>query len=329
MTGPRADGGGGLALVLSGGGAPAAYKGAGVIRAMTELGLRPSVVSGVSAGALNAAAVGIGMDGDRLAELWRGVRWHDVYRPRTDVWNLVRPGNLLHVEQNVVDYALDAIGWTWLLDADPARRTLSREFGGEHPPIRPDVTVVVSAVDQTSGDLARFCTALPPEHRRRDEFRRVRLSVDHLLASAAAPLLFPPVPDGDASYVDAGLVANTPLKPALAYEPDAVVVVSGSGASWPAPVPRTLGDQIGLLVDNVAHFALMADFNHAQTVNALARHAPAATDRRAVPMLLIAPPDAGFSPGRFLQFTEEHAEEAMTLGYQAALRQLADWPYGS
>jgi predicted acylesterase/phospholipase RssA len=42
-----------LALVLSGGGACAAYFGAGVAQGLAEEGLRPDVLSGTSAGGLN------------------------------------------------------------------------------------------------------------------------------------------------------------------------------------------------------------------------------------------------------------------------------------
>ncbi|MBA2309540.1 MAG: patatin-like phospholipase family protein [Pseudonocardiales bacterium] len=46
---------GGVAMVFSGGGAPAAYFGAGVVRAVEEAGLEPTMFSGVSSGAFNAA----------------------------------------------------------------------------------------------------------------------------------------------------------------------------------------------------------------------------------------------------------------------------------
>jgi hypothetical protein len=63
---------GGLALVLSGGGAPAAFFGTGVIQYLEEKGLRGeiAVLSGTSAGAINAGGLAVGMTAGELVELW-------------------------------------------------------------------------------------------------------------------------------------------------------------------------------------------------------------------------------------------------------------------
>src|SRR5881394_425553 len=104
-----------LAVVLSGGGAPAAYFGAGVTA-------------------------------NDLAKMWCNIRWTDIYRPRTDIWNAVKVGKLFRPTTNIAEWALNAIGWTYLLDTGPARHTLAAEFGG--PQVRParGATIVVSAV---------------------------------------------------------------------------------------------------------------------------------------------------------------------------------------
>jgi NTE family protein len=319
---------GGLGLVLSGGGAPAAYFGAGVIRALERAGLEPRVLSGVSAGALNAAAYAAGMDAASIADMWRSIGWRDIYRPRRDLWNLVNIPNVLRPRANVVQYLFDAIGWTWTLDTAPTRRTFIRYLGDAELKIRDGVTLVVSSVDESSGEVVRFCSALPDHDSPR--FRRVDLTVDHLLASAAVPMLFPPGrPDGQTApattFVDAGLVANTPLTPMMAYQPDAVVVVSGSGIARPAPTPTSLGSAIALLADNVASFALHADYAHTETVNTLARVAPEAVDKRYVPMLLIEPTELGFSVGGFLRFTPGDARTMMDYGEREGARALRGW----
>ena len=316
---------GGLGLVLSGGGAPAAYFGAGVIQAVEDAGLKPRVLSGVSAGALNACALGVGLDAAALAEMWTKVGWRDIYRPRYDVWTLLNLNRLLHPSANLAEYLMGAVSWTWLLDTSPARRTLSRFLGGDELKTRDGTTVVVSAVDENSGGVVRFCTALPPAARRNAEFKQVRLQVDHLLASAAVPLLFPPGRVGDRTLVDAGLVANTPLAPVMAYEPELVIVVSGSGIKRPAPAVTSLAGAIALLVNNVAHFALIADYEHAKTVNTLVRAAPQETTKRAVPMLLIEPTDLSFSLDGFIRFNARTARRVMDYGRAEAARKLAGW----
>jgi len=318
---------GGLAVVLSGGEAPAAYFGAGVIQAIEDHGVRPDIVSGVSAGAINACAVGSGMSASDLAKMWCNIRWTDIYRPRLDLWNAVNVRSLFRPTTNIAEYALGAVGWTYLLDTGPARRTLTAEFGGTD--VRPawDTTIVVSAVDENSGDVVRFCSKPPPPHRRDPQFRQVDLTVDHILSSAAVPLLFPPGRADTHTLVDAGLVANTPLAPVMRYEPDRVIVVSGAGITRPAPSPTSLGAAIGLLVDNVAHFALHADYDHAQTVNRLARSAPDATAKREVPILLIEPTDLGFSVDGFLRFTPGRARGMIEYGREQAEKALVGWDF--
>jgi NTE family protein len=167
-----------LGLVLSGGGAPAAYFGVGVVKAIEEAGLRPSLLSGVSAGAINACALGVGMNGDALARMWHDIRWYDIYRPRADVWNIVQLRRLFRFTTNPVDYLLNTLGWNWLLDTTPARQTLSRRLGGERLTPVDGTTVVVSAADSCDGAAVRFCNTLPPPHRRSPEFRLVDLTLD-------------------------------------------------------------------------------------------------------------------------------------------------------
>ncbi|MDQ1659311.1 MAG: hypothetical protein QOD41_4394 [Cryptosporangiaceae bacterium] len=320
---------GGLGLVLSGGGAPAAYFGAGVARAIEDLGLTPDVVSGVSAGALNAAALGHGLTATELAAMWESISWHDIYGIRTDVWNAVDLRGLFTPGGNPVERALDSVGWTWLLDTSPGERTLARHLGADESgqfTVQAGRTLVVSAVEQASGEVVRFCSALPPRSRRSDGgFKRVRISTGHVLASAAVPLLFPPGRIGTKTYVDAGLVANTPLAPVMAYEPDAVIIVSGAGVARPARDPRTWGEAIELLADNVAYFSLMADYKHALTVNTLAAAAPGATAKRHVPMLLISPSELGFSLGGFLRFTAEDARRVIEYGRREATGRIRRW----
>jgi NTE family protein len=153
----------------------------------------------------------------------------------------------------------------------------------------------------------------------------VPLTTEHVLASAAVPLLFPPGHYRDHTLVDAGLVANTPLAPVMRYEPERVIVVSGAGIARPAPTPASFGQATALLVDNVAHFALTADVNHAETVNEMARVAPEATNRRHVPILKIEPADLGFSINGFLRFDPDDAEKIMQYGRDTAAKALANW----
>jgi NTE family protein len=315
-----------LGLVLSGGGSRGAFE-AGVVAAIEEAGLRPTILSGTSAGALNVAGMGAGMDAAALAEVWTSVRNPDVFRLRRDVWRLGRPLALLAPGQGVSSRVLDSIGWTWLLETGALRRTLVRALGGEAVPVQPDLVVTVSAVDIATGRLIRYASAAPPEHRRRGtsaQWRVGPLDVDHLMASAAIPLLFRPHAVGDDPHWDGGIVANTPLAPAIAYEPDAVIIVTTSTRVRPAAQPRTLGQAAGLLIDTVLRHSLDQDLARAEAVNALCRVAPAAAgNQRAVNFLLVEP--VGLDLGDSLRFEPAAAARMIRLGHDAGVRALADW----
>jgi NTE family protein len=314
-----------LAVVFSGGGAQAAYFGAGVARAIEDAGLEPAVLSGVSAGAINVCGLGTGMSADDLAAMWTRIECADLFTIRHDAWHLLDPRRLLRrPATNLAQHLLDAVGWQWLLDTAPARRTFTKYFGAGPLRITDGVTVVISAVDQGTGGVTRFTNTLPPPHRRKESTHQVELGVDHLLASTAAPLLFPPVRVDGNEYVDAGLVANTPLQPALAYEPDAVIVVSASGITRPAPAATSLAESIGLVAENIAYAALHSDFRHAETVNRLA--AAGGTAKKQVDLLLVEPTGMPFTASGFLRFDAREARRIMAHGREVAGKALADWP---
>jgi len=291
-----------IALVLSGGGARAAYFGAGVAAGLADAGLRPTLLSGTSAGGLNVGLLAGGLTPSDLTDLWTGLHSRDVYRPRLDVWRLPRPAGLARLfTGDLLAGTLDSVGWTWLLDSEPARRTLVSALGGPRVRVAPGVTVVVSAVAESTGGVVRFTNAAP---RGAPEFRPVDLTVDHLLASASAPVLFPPVTIDGEAYADAGMVANTPLAPALDYRPDTVIVVTSSTGRSGGPA-QSLGDAIALVFDNVARFSVLRDYRHT------------ASTRRS-PRLVLVEPSEEFEVSGFLRFDPDVARTVITHGRQRA-----------
>jgi NTE family protein len=310
-----------LGLVLSGGGALGAFE-AGVVRAIEEAGLSPTVLSGTSAGALNVAALAHGFDGAALSELWRAVRPREVYRLRRDVWRAVRPHALLS-GGHPAGRLLHGIGWSHLLDTSPLRATLIDALGGEVVKVPDDSVVAVSAVEKATGRLVSFTNTLPPAHRRSPRYRQVRLTVDHLLASAAIPLAFPPAKVGEARFWDGGIVANTPLAPAMAHEPDAVIVVTTATRERPAPRAESLGDSAGLLIDNVLAFSLASDIEKARLINELCRLDPSRTDRKEVDLRVIEP--TGLDLGGMLDFDTQLAERRIAAGLEVGRRELDTW----
>lgn len=324
------------ALVLSGGGADGAFE-AGVIAALADQGIHPTVLAGTSAGALNAAAVAVGLDADAIIELWSSLESRDVYRPRLDLHRFLRPLHLLDPRKlarvagdpTLTDHVLDGIGWTWLLDPSPLRDRIVDAFGGEVLPLRDDVTLTVPAVDLTTGRLVRFTNRRPRPGRDGERTIVTELTVDHLLASAAIPLLFrPPRVDGEL-YWDGGLVANTPLRAALQHEPDTAFVVATGAVEQQSHEPDRLGRTLGLAVDHLLRYALLEDLDHARTVNQLVRHAPEATKHKLVDFVVVAPERrAGGGLGHLLDFEPSRARDLIEHGRTVTEGVLERWQAG-
>jgi NTE family protein len=151
----------------------------------------------------------------------------------------------------------------------------------------------------------------------------VALDADDLVASAAIPLLFRHGTVTGRSYVDGALLANTPLAPALHYEPDVVIIVTTSEETRPtATAPSTLGEMIERLLDHALGGSLRADLAHARTINELCRHDPG-DPHKIIQLLLIEP--IGLDLGRSLDFSRALSSERIAAGREVGERALAGW----
>ncbi|MEA2421827.1 MAG: hypothetical protein QOF55_926 [Thermoleophilaceae bacterium] len=266
-----------VALVLPGGGARGAYE----IGAMAELlpalearGERVSVFCGTSVGAINAAL--LASLADRTASeqaIAAAARWGELSKGQV-IRPLVGPGLPLTLLRFVGEaLEMPGVRLASLLDPTPLASSLDRWV--DWVALRRQVgrrrvkAVCVVATSLSRGRPVAFVDtreALPASDG--IDFMRVRLGAEHVRASAAIPLLFPPVEVTQPRaardhYIDGGTRLNTPIKPALALGADRVIVVGfeplaggGTGNGRHAARPR-LADVAanvvdGLLVDQVA-----------------------------------------------------------------------------
>ncbi|MEM9292417.1 MAG: patatin-like phospholipase family protein [Acidobacteriota bacterium] len=201
------------ALVLSGGGGRGAYQ-AGVWRFLEEVGWLPDVVTGTSVGSLNAALIGMGWDGRQLEDFWKRIERKSVYRSSLwqqllASWRLRRPGR----------------SPAGLLDPTPLRRLLEEVIDLESLR-RSQIEVITTAVHVATARLRYFDSS--------------QIGIDHLMASCAIPVVFPwQLIDGEPHW-DGGLMANTPVGPALrsgAVEVVAVLLAPLAGTA--SKLPRT------------------------------------------------------------------------------------------
>lgn len=241
--GPRPDK---AALVLSGGGARGAYE-VGVMSGLVEvLGLGEAgtapfdVFAGTSVGAINATYFAAHADRGDLGVAGLVNTWESLELSR-DL--RLDPAGLLGWPRS-----LPFLSWPRreradlgehygraLLDPRPLERIV--EGAIPWPKLASNVregivrALMVSALDVAGGrttmfaHLAEGTTVVPSKDRRRVQ-REGPVTSEHVLASAAIPMLYPARRIGDAYYCDGGLRFNTPIAPALRAGSTRLVVVS-------------------------------------------------------------------------------------------------------
>jgi len=204
-----------LAFVLSGGGNRGALE-VGALQALFEHGIRPQMLVGTSAGAMNAAYVATNptLEGvQKLAELWLKIAKEDVY-----------PGNHL------------TMAWRLLTGQDSLfpNKNLKRFIEAHMPPgirrfldIR-DVKLYVVATNLNTGQIQVFgddpSTPL----------------LDALMASGALPPYFPPWSYEGWQYIDGAAVANLPLGVALDRGATEIYAIHVAGSERREPYIRGL-----------------------------------------------------------------------------------------
>lgn len=279
-----------IAIVLPGGGARGAYEAGALsvlLPALEARGERVTIACGTSVGAINAALLGsmaekpAAEQAQLVLARWREMRKGDVIKP------IVGP-SLPVTALRFLGELLEVPGVRLASIMDPAPLGPSLDLWVDWEALQRNVrlgvmdAVCVIATALTRGGPVAFVHtpgAVPPS-RASDDIRYVRvgtLAAEHVRASAAIPLLFPPVevttPATAADYyIDGGTRLNSPIAPAIALGADRVIVIGFEPFAAPPPRPvlpvqPRLADVTanildGLLVDQVA-----ADLHRLASVN--------------------------------------------------------------
>jgi NTE family protein len=265
------------AMILSGGGARGAFQ-IGVWQYLSEIGWRPELVCGSSVGAINAAAMGCGMTVETMTRLWKSYSRHRMYRMTFHKF-------LLTMGQKDRFHPM--------MDTEPLRRILEETL--DIASLRGcDMEVLITAVNMRTSRLRYFT------HK--------EITVDHLMAASAMPLIFPwQTIDGD-PYWDGGVIANTPLRPALDRGAETIVAVLLSPIGRrPLPLPKTHAELAELAFEQFLAGSYL-----------VVREQPAASGAR---ILTVCPSEPlGFKS--FLDFDGARAEALIKEGYRNAREQL-------
>jgi NTE family protein len=320
---PEAAGdGAGTGLVLTGGGARAAYQ-VGVLRAISRIRRESNaprgnpfpIVTGTSAGAINAAALASNADHFdgavlKLSSVWEQFSADQVYR--ADSIGVIRTGARW--------LTMMSIGWLlarWrrmrprsLLDNEPLEGLLARFMPtGRLQEMMRDghlSALAISASSYSSGFHYTFYDSadpIEPWERSQRVALRMPITVEHLLASSAIPFVFPATPLTIAGqtewFGDGSMRQAAPISPAIHLGARRVLIVGAGRMHEPPGARRTSDDypniaQIaGHALSNIFLDALAVDVERMRRINhtlsLLPESARSQTALRPIDVLVIAP----------------------------------------
>lgn len=272
------------ALILTGGGARAAYQ-VGVLLAIVKLQRKRRrnpfpIISGTSAGAINAAGVACLADNFSksvaiLAGVWRNMHAAQIYR--ADPAGIGLSGARW----------LSALSLGWLignpprslLDNRPLRELLNRslDFKGIQRSISKGAlhAVSITASGYESGESISFFQSHPSAHPWQRVHRiglKSAISVDHLLASSAIPFIFPATKIHREYFGDGSMRQLAPISPAIHLGATKVMII-GAGRTGSArersgmEIPPSLAQIAGHALSSIFLDGLAVDIERMQRIN--------------------------------------------------------------
>ena len=241
-----------IALVLSGGGARAAYQ-VGALRGVASVLPRDicnpfQVISGTSAGAMNAVGLATHAHKMRtgvkmLEYVWRNISSDQIYR-------LDSTGLVSSASNWVFSFLANRVARTptSLLDNSPLDKLLHEILRLERVEENINAgylnSLVVTASGYTSGESVSFFQSSKPVenwHRSHRTGIRTELRHRHLLASSAIPTLFPAVKINREYFGDGAIRQLAPLSPAIHMGATKIMAIGVSGSRTRRPAK---GDQV-------------------------------------------------------------------------------------
>lgn len=247
-----------IGLILSGGGARAAYQ-VGVLRAIANILPKHAknpfhIIAGTSAGALNAVSIATHAQHFRtgvrtLEYIWKNISSEQIYNPQS--------GNLLSSASSVLLSMLsgkssgNAVA---LLDNEPLAALLGRIIKFDRIQHNIDVglldAVSVTASVYGSGESVAFYQAMQGIENWERPHRigvRTKLNINHLLASSAIPIIFPAVSIGSQYFGDGAVRQLAPTSTALHLGARRLLAIGVSGNQTKSSPGEELSEQPSLL----------------------------------------------------------------------------------
>jgi NTE family protein len=301
-----------LALVMSGGGARAAYQ-VGLLRSLARHhpGLAFPIVTGVSAGAINATYLAARTESfvdkaDALSELWSRLTTDQVFRVGTPslVGNALRLGFKL-VSGGVITAQRSHAA----VDTTPLASLLPKLFGARDdalPGIDENLrngalrAVAITSSSYSTGQTTTWVQGGDIQMWERAHRKSVstKITVAHVMASSALPLFFPAIEVDGEWYGDGGMRLTAPLSPAIHLGADKIIAISTRYARSRAEADKPAVDGypppaqiLGMLLNAIFLDLFDADALTMDRVNRMIADLPADKRRgmRAVKLLVLRP----------------------------------------
>jgi NTE family protein len=232
-----------IGLILSGGGARAAYQ-VGVLKAIHKILPKEArnpydIIAGTSAGAINGVALASYAEHHRigirhLERIWTGFTPDLIYR--TDFKGVI--STLARLTRSTLigrKYKHDRVS---LLDNTPLRKLLSKviHFDNIQKAIDNGAlhAMCVTGSGLESGESVSFFQghySIVNWQRHRRIGYRSRIGIDHLMASSAIPMIFPSVKINLEYYADGAVRQLAPISPALHLGAEKILVIGVSGVA--------------------------------------------------------------------------------------------------
>jgi NTE family protein len=273
-------------LILPGGGARNAYQ-AGVLKAIAELLPDDTenpfpVMCGTSSGAINAAimasnAMQFSQGVAHMNGVWQNFHSAKVYR--TDWWTALKAGS-----RWIAAFATARLGSAApraLLDNSPLRDLIESHIRLARVQQSIDSgalrALAITASSYSSGHSISYYQGrqdLQPWRRARRMGIAQEISIDHLMASAAIPLVFPAVWLNHEYHGDGSMRQTAPLSPAIHLGANRLLIIgvrnsridAVPSAQTRVPYP-SIGQITGYMLDTLFMDSLDADIERMNRIN--------------------------------------------------------------
>ncbi|MGE4170584.1 MAG: patatin-like phospholipase family protein [Candidatus Margulisiibacteriota bacterium] len=273
-----------VGLVLTGGGARGAYQ-AGALRAINDIiadmdNPHPfQILTGTSAGAINVGFLAshgeqFSASTQTLQYLWESMTTEKVFK--IDLKTLIKIASHWVWDLSTGSFNKTKMARA-LLDTEPLYHLIHREFNpvGIHNNLQQGFldSVAITAVNYATGSSRTFFQGKgTPWQRNRRSGESVVLTPKHIMASAALPLLFPPVQLADNDYYGDGSLRNyTPLSPAIHLGAEKLMVIGVRRDDGDAPIVGdhfpSVARMLSVVLNSILLDAIDLDFERMSRIN--------------------------------------------------------------